>query len=93
VSEVIRWEPPALAAFRSVSPAWPMRMIATHRFTAHGDGVTEYTWSITFHELNVVARPLVAITTRLFERAFAAQAQKLAGYLADRHEDEPLPPL
>ena len=91
-SEVVRWDPPMFAEFRSVSPAWPMRMIAEHRFTDH-DGGTEYTWSITFHELSVVARPIVALSARLFERAFVAQAEKLEGYLAERGEGAPLPPL
>ena len=91
-SEVVRWDPPAFAEFRSVSPAWPMRMVAEHRFIDH-DGGTEYTWSITFQELSVVARPVVALTARLFERAFAAQAEKLDAYLADRGTGETLPAL
>jgi hypothetical protein len=41
----------------------------------------------------VVARPIVALTARLFERAFAAQAGKLEGYLAERRKGAPLPPL
>jgi len=91
-SEVVSWDPPTLAEFRSVAPAWPMHMTAQHRFAERHGGGTDYTWSISFHEVSPVARPVVAITARLFERAFAAQAEKLSRYLADRSEDEP-PPL
>ena len=92
-SEVITWEPPQLAEYRSTSPTWPFRMTARHQFEPTVGGGTDYTWSISFEEVNVVARPLIAIGARLFERALAAQADKLGRYLAERAEGEPLPPL
>src|SRR6188474_1831951 len=46
-SEVVRWEPPELAIFRSVKGAGPMDMTATHAFEPTDDG-TRYTWRIDF---------------------------------------------
>jgi Polyketide cyclase / dehydrase and lipid transport len=92
-SEVTVWNPPCFAEFRSVAPTWPVRMTAQHRFEEREGGGTDYTWSISFHEMNMVARPLVAIATRLFQQAFAAQAEALADYLDERSPDEPMPQL
>lgn len=92
-SEVVTWEPPSLAEFRSVAPTWPFRMTARHRFDEGAAGGTSYTWAITFHEVSVVGRPLLAFAARRFERALEAQAVALARYLAARPDDEPLPPL
>ena len=87
------WDPPSFAEFRSVAPTWPFRMTAEHRFEERADGGTDYTWSISFHEMNIVARPLIAITTRLFQQAFVAQAEALAHHLDERSPDEPIPRL
>ncbi len=92
-SEVTTWDPPRLAEFRSVAPTWPFRMTARHQFEPGTEGGTDYTWSISFHEVNVLARPLIAILVHLFERALAAQAVTLARYLDQRSVDEPTPPL
>ena len=92
-SEAVSWEPPTLSEFRSVSPSWPYRMTAHHRFDERADGGTDYSWSIVFIEQHVVTRPLIAISKRLFERALSAQAVALARYLDDRRPDDPLPPL
>ena len=90
-SEAVTWDPPTLAEYRSVAPTWPFRMTAQHRFDAHPDGGTEYTWTISFHEVNVIARPLIAVAARLFKDALAAQAEALALYLRTRSEDDPPP--
>jgi hypothetical protein len=79
-SETVRWEPPLLAEYRSVS-TWPARMTAQHRFEPRADGGTNYTWSISFHEVSIVGRPLVALAARLFARALANQADALTSYL------------
>lgn len=92
-SEVVVWDPPRLSEYRSVAPVWPARMTARHRFEERPDGGTEYTWSISFEEVSLVARPLVAIFSRLFRRAFAAQAEALESYLKQRVADDPAPPL
>ena len=92
-SEVVAWDPPTSAEFRSVAPTWPFRMTARHRFDPRADGGTDYTWTISFHEMSIIARPLVAIAARLFARALSAQAEALASYLHDRSDDEPLPRL
>ncbi len=92
-SEVVGWEPPTVGEFRSVAPTWPFRMTARHRFEEVADGGTEYTWSISFHEVNVVARPLIDVASRMFRRALAAQADMLIAHLADRSDSEPLPRL
>ena len=92
-SEVVTWSPPSLAEFRSVAPTWPARMTAHHRFEEGADGGTDYTWAIAFHEVSVVARPLIAFVARRFERALDAQAVALTTYLASRPEQDPLPPL
>lgn len=92
-SQVVVWDPPTLSEFRSVSPTWPVRMTARHRFEERPDGGTSYTWSISFEEASFVARPFVAILCRLFRRAFAAQAEALESYLDQRGADDPAPPL
>ena len=92
-SEVVVWEPPTVGEFRSVAPTWPFRMTARHRFEEVADGGTEYTWSISFHEVNVVARPLINIASQMFRRALAAQGDMLTAHLADRSDSEPLPRL
>ena len=91
-SEVVAWTPPQSAEFRSVRPDWPFRMTASHRFIDR-DGETDYTWTITFYELNVVARPLIAIAARLFRRAFAAQSEALSRYLERLPAEAPPPAL
>jgi hypothetical protein len=92
-SEVVVWEPPTVGEFRSIAPTWPFRMTARHRFGAVSNGGTEYAWSISFHEVNVVARPLIALAVRLFRRAMAAQAEMLTRHLDERSDSEPLPRL
>jgi hypothetical protein len=92
-SELTAWDPPQLAEFHSISPTWPFRMTARHQFETTPDGGTDYTWSISFHEVNALSRPLIAILTRLFGRALAAQADTRARYLNQRSVNEPLPPL
>jgi len=92
-SEVTEWDPPRYAAFRSVAPTWPFRMTAQHRFEERTDDGTDYTWSISFHEMHIIARPLVALSRRLFRQAFVAQAAALADYLDERSPDEPMPQL
>jgi ligand-binding SRPBCC domain-containing protein len=92
-SELTAWDPPQLAEFRSIAPTWPFRMTARHQFEPTPDGGTDYTWSISFHEVNALARPRIAILTRLFGHALAAQAATLARYLNQRSVNEPLPPL
>jgi hypothetical protein len=92
-SELTAWDPPQLAEFRSIAPTWPFRMTARHQLETTPDGGTDYTWSISFHEVNALARPLIAILTRLFGHALAAQADTLARYLNQRSMHEPLPPL
>lgn len=92
-SEAITWDPPTLSEFRSVSLTWPFRMIARHRFSERPDGGTDYTWSIDFVEVSVIARPLVSTMAKLFERTFAAQAEALTSYLAARPPDQPPPSL
>jgi hypothetical protein len=91
MSEVVSWNPPALAEFRSTTPTWPFRMTARHRFEDVAGGGAEYTWSISFHEVNVIARPLIALAARLFRRAVAAQAEMLRAHLDERSDSEPLP--
>ena len=92
-SQVATWDPPRLSEFRSVAPTWPVRMTARHRFEDRTDGGTEYTWSISFEEASFLARPVVAILSQLFSRAFAAQAEALESYLNQRGTDDPEPPL
>lgn len=92
-SEVVVWEPPTVGEFRSIAPTWPFRMTARHQFRAVSNGGTEYTWSISFHEVNVVARPLIALAAQLFRRAMAAQAEMLARHLDERSDSERLPRL
>ncbi len=92
-SQVVVWDPPRRSEFRSVSPAWPVRMMARHRFEERSDGGTDYTWSISFEEASFVARPIIAILRRLFRRAFAAQSEALASYLDRRGADDPAPAL
>ncbi len=84
-SEAITWDPPHLAVYRSVSPTWPFRMTAEHRFEPDGDNHTMYTWAITFHEVNVIGRPLIALAAKLFPRSLANQAEALTAYL-ESHE-------
>ena len=91
-SQVVVWDPPTRSEFRSVAPTWPLRMTARHRFEQRSDGGTEYTWSITFEEASIVARPLIAVLRRLFCRALATQAEALDSYLSQRAAD-PAPPL
>jgi hypothetical protein len=92
MSEVVVWDPPTLSEFRSVAPTWPFRMRARHRFAERTDGGTDYTWSITFEEASILARPFVAMGSWLFRRAFAAQAEALERYLNERTPEDP-PPL
>ena len=92
-SEVVTWGPPAFAEFRSVTPTWPFRVTAQHRFERRDDGRTDYTWSMSFHEVNVIARPLIALAARRFEQALSAQADALTEYLRHRPDDDPTPPL
>ncbi|HSP27694.1 MAG TPA: SRPBCC family protein [Ilumatobacteraceae bacterium] len=92
-SQVVVWDPPRLSEFRSVTPAWPVRMTARHRFEERSDGGTEYTWSISFEEVSFVARPIIAILSRLFRRAFAAQSEALESFLSQRGADDPAPAL
>lgn len=93
MSQVVVWDPPTRSEFRSVTPTWPLRMTARHQFEERSDGGTDYTWSISFEEVSVLARPIVAILSRLFRRAFAAQAEALETYLHQRPAAEPLPRL
>lgn len=90
-SEVVSWDPPNFAEFRSLAPRWPIRMTARHRFEEGSDGGTDYAWSVSFHEVNPVARPLIAIAARLFTTALAEQAETLAGYLAEHSSGDPMP--
>jgi hypothetical protein len=92
-SEVVIWDPPTLAEFRSVSPSWPMRMTARHSFEPAGPERTRYTWAISFEEMSIVARPLITFGVRRFEIALRAQAAALASYLAKLPSDAPLPAL
>lgn len=92
-SEAITWDPPTLSEYRSVSLTWPFRMIARHRFLERPDGGTDYTWSIDFVEVSVIARPLIPIAAKLFSRAFAAQAEALTSYLADYPTGQPPPTM
>ena len=82
VSEAVEWDPPSLPAFRSVRPTWPFRMTASHRFESRADGDTDYTWTIDFHEVSVIGRPLIALASQLFQKAQADQAQALYDYLS-----------
>ena len=63
------------------------------QFEPSPDGGTDYKWSVTFHEVNALARPLIAILTRLFGGALTAQSDTLARYLDQRDVNEQLPPL
>lgn len=92
-SEAVEWDPPTYSEYRSVSLTWPFRMIARHRFDERPDGGTDYTWAIDFVEVSVLARPLIPIAARLFERAFAAQADALTAYLATYPSERPPPAL
>ena len=92
-SQVVAWDPPTFAEFRSVAPTWPFRMTAQHRFGRRADGGTDYSWTISFHEVSIIARPLVAVAARLFARALTAQAEALTRYLRSLSDDEPLPRL
>lgn len=92
-SEVVSWHPPAFAEFISRAPTWPFRMTARHRFDDVAGHGTAYTWSISFHEVSVVARPLIAVAARLFRRAVAAQAEMLRMHLDERSDSDPLPRL
>jgi hypothetical protein len=92
-SHVTVWDPPTLAEYRSISPTWPVRMTARHQFEQRADGSTAYTWSISFEEASILAAPLVAILSRLFRRALAAQADALATYLTQRDPTDPDPAL
>lgn len=92
-SEVVTWEPPGLARFRSRTPSWPLFMAIRHQFDARPDGGTDYTWAITFHEASIVARPVIPIAARMFQRAFAAQADALIRYLEALPDDARPPAL
>jgi hypothetical protein len=88
-TETTTWDPPHLARYRSVSPTWPFRMTAEHRFDPEGTDRARYTWTINFHEVNVVARPLIALAANVFRRATRNQANALSAYLAgDAHVGE-----
>ena len=93
MSEVVVWDPPRVSEFRSVTPTWPFRMTAKHSFEQRINGGTDYTWSITFEEVSIIARPLIGILAPLFRRAFAAQAVALKNYLNERNPEDPPPPL
>ena len=56
-------------------------MTAQQRFEPRADGGTNCTWWISFHEVNILGRPLVALAARLFARALANQADALTNYL------------
>lgn len=90
-SQVVTWAPPRLAELRSLTPRWPLSMAVRHQFDERPDGGTAYTWSITFQETSVLARPVIPIAARLFERAFAEQAEALTRYL-DALPDDAVPP-
>lgn len=92
-SETVTWDPPTLAEYRSVSLTWPFRMTARHQFEATAEGGTRYTWTISFHEVSPIARPLIPVAARLFKRALAAQAEALTKYLGDLPDGEPPPRL
>lgn len=81
-SETVEWEPPTLAAYKSVAPTWPIRMTASHRFEGREDGGTDYTWTITFIEVNIIGRPVIALAAKLFKVAQANQAEALHAYLS-----------
>ena len=76
-SEVVHWDPPRLGVFRSVRPARPMHMRATHELAPDGDG-TAYRWAIEIEG----PWPLVVLTARLWRGAMEAQAAALTAYLA-----------
>jgi ligand-binding SRPBCC domain-containing protein len=82
-SEVTVWDPPTCAEFRSVAPRYPFRMTAQHRFEARPDGGTDYTWTISFHEVSVIARPFMVVAARRFRPALESQAAALVAYLRD----------
>ena len=76
-SEVVTWDPNRRAVFRSVRPARPLRMIATHTFEPVEKG-TRYTWRIDVSGPPPVSRLIAS----LFRRSMAAQAAALASYLS-----------
>jgi hypothetical protein len=78
-SEVVTWELNRRTVFRSVRPAWPLRMIATHTFEPI-DEDTRYTWRIDVSG----PPPMSRLVASLFRRSMAAQATALTAYLASR---------
>lgn len=75
-SEVAHWDPPRLGVFRSVKPARPMHMRATHELVPDGDA-TDYRWTIEIDG----PWPVVVLTARLWRRAMVNQARALTAYL------------
>ncbi len=92
-SEVVVWDPSTRSEFRSVAPSYPFRMSAQHRFDARPDGGTDYTWTVSFHEVSVIARPFVAVAARRFRRALDAQVVALIAYLRGVQPGAPPPEL
>ena len=80
-SEVVTWELNRRAVFRSVKPAWPLRMVATHTFEPVGAN-TRYTWRIDVSG----PPPASRLVASLFRRSMAAQASALVAYLSPRSD-------
>ena len=80
-SEVVQWEPPQRAMFRSVQGSGPMDVTATHTFEPSDDG-TLYTWRIEFDGF----APVAACAAWLFGRAIERQHRTLASYLERQDE-------
>ncbi len=80
-SQVVAWDPPRRAVFRSLTPTWPFSITADHGVVGRADGGTDYTWTITFVEKSPVARPAVRVAARLFRRAQERQGVALRSYV------------
>ena len=76
-SEVVRWEPPTVATFESVTGSGPLQMTATHTCEAV-DGGTSYSWQVTL----TGPWPVVVLGAWLFSGALEKQSRALASYLA-----------
>ncbi|HEX6423879.1 MAG TPA: SRPBCC family protein [Acidimicrobiales bacterium] len=71
VSVVRDWEPGGRMVMESERPAWPVRVVATHRFEPAGPDRCPYTWAIGLVPVGALG-PLAA---RLFARFMQANAK------------------
>lgn len=75
-SETVEWEPCRRMGFRSISPARPMVVVATHVFEPCPEG-TSYTWSMDFVPTGFGGRVVAAVSAALLHRNAVAQGERV----------------